>query len=1535
MIELEEKGYRFNPETRVWMRDDYQGLAYNDGDESEHRVARIIREAEDLSVLSTELAHQSIDWASTYHLDSARGNILRPFQRYLSGTILEIGSGCGAISRYLGECGGTVLSLEGSVRRAQITASRTRDLDNVTVLAERFDDFQTDQRFNVITLIGVLEYASAFGANEHPALHMLERAHDLLRPDGRLFIAIENQLGLKYFAGAAEDHVGVPMYGIEGRYSKGQVQTFGRKQLEQLIAAAGFDHSEFLYPAPDYKLPQSIITESGFESASFDAAALAWQSAKKDLQLPKVTTFNLERTWPVVIKNGLGAELANSFLVAASRSAEPAVPANVLAYHFNTSRMPAFCKLSRFVQTPAGIEVQHEPLRPESGPLQGEGFRHILSDVDPYVSGKPLSLRFLKIATSPDWMIQDFGLFVQQYLETLRELLSAHGHTFALERIDEILPGLFIDAVPQNILLRADGTPSYIDVEWDVPDGVELGHLLVRGLLLLIASATPFYPSIMPPTRKQFVLEILRAVGLEITDNDIHRYISAEARFQSFVIGRPVSHFLDWKPDAPINQKVPVVQAPLRAKLYYSNGDGQFTESASIPLELSPGPQQLHFPFASMPTKPRRLRFDPVDRKVSFAVDNVRLLDGERNVWEWDLQIESLVCTSGLMKVEKSGTAVFFLSLDDDPYLELPVDLSSVDNIANLVLAVDLVLYTDEVMARLVSVELNSVNHYQQALQNSLAPLTAQITALTQNIAELDGFTHSLAQNVSNSERDTASLVERLLVDHRLLLTQQIAELDKVTHGLADSVIETEHETIDTVERLLVDHRQILIQQMGQLDKVTHHLVEGVIATEQQTIDIVERLLGDHHDLTSDREAQIQQLQQALHGLQVEKDTHIHHLNLRIGVLESSYSRRLAAPVRKSIIAASRIKRVSKLLPAMIRRAGGFNATLQRSISVLREQGMHGLIARVRWFSGIDHDQTPLAPTEQRIERHDYAAWIERFDTLDAQGRWQITEDIRTWENQPLICIIMPVYNPPLDLLRAAVDSVRYQLYPHWELCIADDASTRPDVREYLEQLEQSDPQIKVVFREQNGHICAASNSAIELASGDYLALMDNDDLLAEHALYWVARAIVEHPDACLFYSDEDKIDVQGRRYEPYFKPDWNEFLFRSQNMVSHLGIYRRDLVMQVGGFREGFEGSQDYDLALRCIELISPTQIIHIPRVLYHWRAHPGSTAVAGSEKPYAALAGVEALNAHLQRTGQQAQAELLPMGMYRVRYELPEVLPLVSLIIPTRNAHGLVEQCIKSIRTLTTYGHYEIILVDNGSDDSASLACFAQLAQQPGIRVIRDDGPFNFSALNNLAVKQARGELVGLVNNDIEVITPQWLGEMVSVALQPGVGAVGARLWYPDDRLQHGGVVLGVGGVASHSHKFLPKGQYGYFGRGVLMQSFSAVTAACLVIRKSVYEQVHGLDEVNLSIAFNDVDFSLRLQEAGYTNVWTPFAELYHHESATRGLEDTPAKQARFDQEVAYMLQRWPDLTNDPAYNPNLTLGYDDFGLAWPPRI
>lgn len=566
-----------------------------------------------------------------------------------------------------------------------------------------------------------------------------------------------------------------------------------------------------------------------------------------------------------------------------------------------------------------------------------------------------------------------------------------------------------------------------------------------------------------------------------------------------------------------------------------------------------------------------------------------------------------------------------------------------------------------------------------------------------------------------------------------------------------------------------------------------------------------------------------------------------------------------------------------------------------------------------------------------------YRDWLALYDRCDAPLLRAVQARIDAMQRRPRFSVLVPVFDTPEPWLRRCIESVLAQAWPDWELCLADDASTQPHVRRVLDEYAARDPRVRVVHRAANGHISAASNSALALATGDYVALLDHDDELHPLALFQMARALEAHPHWRLVYSDEDKLDADGRRYDPYMKPDWNYDLFLSHNCVSHFGVYATDEVRAVGGFREGYEGSQDWDLALRIVERLDDAQIGHVPMVLYHWRAIVGSTALAVQEKDYAHDAGLRAVADHLQRTGSGGRVEAIAgrPGNFRVRYPLPRPAPLVSLIVPTRDRVDLLRQCIESIRGKTHYPDYEILVVDNQSAQDETRAYFRDLQQDPRIRVLSFDAPFNYPAINNYAARHAHGNVIGLINNDIQATGPDWLAEMVGHALRPGVGAVGALLLYPDDTIQHAGVITGVHGVAAHAYCGFVRDHPGHMGRARLVQSLSAVTAACLVVRKAVYEEVGGLDE-GLAVAFNDVDFCLRLRERGYRNVWTPFAELYHHESASRGYEDSPEKAARFGAEVRCMQQRWGDrLRQDPAYNPNLTLEGVPFELAFPPRI
>jgi glycosyltransferase involved in cell wall biosynthesis len=565
--------------------------------------------------------------------------------------------------------------------------------------------------------------------------------------------------------------------------------------------------------------------------------------------------------------------------------------------------------------------------------------------------------------------------------------------------------------------------------------------------------------------------------------------------------------------------------------------------------------------------------------------------------------------------------------------------------------------------------------------------------------------------------------------------------------------------------------------------------------------------------------------------------------------------------------------------------------------------------------------------------RLSYQHWINDKEQPGLLTRIQVEQRIDSFDAQPLFSVIMPTYNTDAQYLKACIDSVLAQSYPHWELCIADDCSPKPHVMEILQEYAANDRRIKVFQREENGHISRASNSAIALASGDFIALLDHDDLLAKDALFFMAEAINQYPDGQIFYSDEDKIDLQGRRSEPHFKSDWNPDLFFAQNYVSHLGVYRSSLIEKIGGFRAGVEGSQDQDLLLRCLPHVQHDQIHHIPRILYHWRMLEGSTALASGEKSYTTLAGIKALTDYFAVQGPagiRVEAGIVP-NTYRLYWPLPVHAPKVSLLIPTRDRCELVEVAVRSILEKTSYPNYEIVILDNGSVEDETLQFFAEITQQDRrVKVLSYDYPFNYSAINNFGVSSTDGELVGLINNDIEVISPNWLTEMVSHAIRPDIGCVGAKLYYSNDLIQHAGVILGIGGVANHSHKMFPRSAFGYFARLVCPQNLSAVTAAVLLVKREIYQQVGGLNETALKVAFNDVDFCLKVREAGYRNLWTPYAELYHHESVSRGAEDTPEKQARFKAEVDYMMTVWQQqLAADPYYNLHLTRTKDDFSI------
>lgn len=563
-----------------------------------------------------------------------------------------------------------------------------------------------------------------------------------------------------------------------------------------------------------------------------------------------------------------------------------------------------------------------------------------------------------------------------------------------------------------------------------------------------------------------------------------------------------------------------------------------------------------------------------------------------------------------------------------------------------------------------------------------------------------------------------------------------------------------------------------------------------------------------------------------------------------------------------------------------------------------------------------------------------YREWILKHDTLSNEDRILIKEHIAQLSYKPLISVLMPVYNTPEKWLRRSIESVRSQLYPHWELCIVDDASTMPNVRSVLEEVMAGDARIKVVFRSSNGHISAATNSALEIATGEFIALLDHDDELAEHAFYHVAVALNNRLELNLIYSDEDKIDTEGRRFGHYFKPDWNFDLFSGQNLISHLGVYRTEIARNVGGFREGFEGSQDWDFALRFIEQIEQDSIMHIPHVLYHWRSIPGSTAISVEEKDYAKHAAKKALEEFWHRQSKCVHIEHIVSGHFRARFDLPDKLPLVSIILISSNEEpDRLCQYIDKILSSTDYSKLEVLLVCSGDDNSVAPHIQA-LAQEQNIRLLKYKAQFNYSAINNWAVKQAYGEVICLLDMGVMSMSKDWLNEMASQVSRPEIGVAGGMIYSQKNKIQDAGILL-EGNNIGYLYRGYSKGSAGYINRAKLVQNLSAVSSACLIARKTVWEEVGGMD-VSFSSILGGIDFCLRVKEKGYRNLWTPFAEFnYQGFFASHGLKKIARKHGCIHPETIFLQEKWKTITNDPAWNPNLVLNGSYIQLAVPPSV
>ena len=586
--------------------------------------------------------------------------------------------------------------------------------------------------------------------------------------------------------------------------------------------------------------------------------------------------------------------------------------------------------------------------------------------------------------------------------------------------------------------------------------------------------------------------------------------------------------------------------------------------------------------------------------------------------------------------------------------------------------------------------------------------------------------------------------------------------------------------------------------------------------------------------------------------------------------------------------------------------------TIQKGFRYLKHYGPKEFW--IRLHERFEPEEVPYGPW--------YAAYVPDEEALEKQRKHK-------FNYAPLISIAVPAYQTPVEFLKQMIESLISQTYTGWELCIANASPDNEEMQRVLADYSAKDVRVRFCSLKENLGIAENTNRAFAMAKGEFMGLLDHDDLLAPNALYEIVNTLQDHPQADALYTDEDKVTTDlDEHFQPHLKPDFNLDLLRSNNYICHFFVVRKSIVEKAGGFRKEFDGAQDYDFIFRCTE--NAREVLHVPEILYHWRTHKASTADNPASKMYAFEAGKRAIEAHLERTGTKGTvSHTQDLGFYRVKYPV-QGEPLVSVIIPNKDEKETLQTCLESLKKNTSYQNFEIIIIENNSTTGEIFKYYKELSRDQQIHLLRWGKEFNYSAINNFGVAHARGEYLLFLNNDVKSIEPDWMEEMLGVCQRPEVGGVGAKLIYPDNTIQHAGCVIGMGGIAGHMFVDMPADRTGYFHKASLLQDMSAVTAACLMMKKEVFEQAGGFTE-ELAVAFNDVDLCLKVRKNNHLIVYDPYAKLYHMESKTRGAEDSKEKVRRFQTEIEYMRCHWMDIlkNGDPYYNKNLSLTKWNYSL------
>lgn len=1432
------------------------------------------------------------DWEPFYHFSHLRQNVLNWYNFDENASILEVGGGLGAITGLLCEKCSDVTVVELSKRRSQINFERHKQYDNLEIIVGDINDISFDKKFDYITLIGVLEYAACFSDAENPYQATLNNLKKLLKPNGKIIIAIENRLGIKYFSGASEDHVGQYFEGINGYPASSSIKTFSKRELTKILNSCELS-SKFYYALPDYKFVDTLYSDKAldmFTPSDF------FELTKSN---ERVRLFDENTVLAELSKSHIADNFMNSFIVECG--IDDSSFQNLVYAKFSNDRAREF-RISTLISedTNGNLSVEKTALTPEAhnhldriahNSSCDSAFSYAKSSLKDsslcmeYINGKT----FAAIAKNA-LENQDIKGFLDTFDYISKQLyLNVAGSS---KTADDTLCSIFgIHEFPQEMQYTTfgnadlildnficDDKPYLIDYEWVFKCNMPI-------LFMLWYAIYHFYIVEYPQARKSFSYEQMLE-RYNITAELESEFISWREYFAKNYIHDSESkslhilnpHTLD------INNAIrhSSQAASIFCKLFYSE-DGAFTEENSIEV-VSSKKDEITLEF-KVDASYKYLRFDPIDDSLLCCSDMVIKVNNEK--------IEYQLCSDSIVK---DGN-IYFTTFDSNLFFNVNESQSPINTI--------------EISFKLLSTDnveiLKNINEHINAMNEHVNAMNEQIISSNEQIAVLNKKTASLETRITE------------LDSHVLRQNDTISELNKI----ADTIYSVQTDNISYNEKYAIMLNSLswkltaplrkLIQLYKSIRKIKpiynnstelKYSIDDVHFTANETFIRGWALHLDRnytYKITATMNDQVSFCSYDFN-------------EVRADVLQAFDNSVLNVTCGFRIIVPFSIFKIHHLTI--------YNCHTKDSITILMKDIMQQFgITKKNYKNKLEAKLPSVSANNPVDNERRYQNWIRDFEPT--------TSDLKLQKNTvfsyaPKISILTPTYNTDKVFLKELIDSLKAQTYPNWELCLADGGS-KQETLDLISTLAAGEPRIKYVFLGENKGIAGNTVEALNISTGEYISLIDHDDVIPPFAYYEVVKAIND-TNADFIYSDEDKL-IGTKRCDPYFKPDFNQELLENTNYICHLITFKRELYDSTLGYDGTYDGAQDFDLVLKLTE--KAKKIHHIPKILYHWRCHEQSTASNQDSKRYAHDAGKMALEQHFKRIGVPCTVGDNKYSMFRyVSKPMVQGNPKISILIPNKDGINYLSKCITSILERTTYNNYEIVIIENNSTTTEIFEYYKEIEKDERIRVIQFETDFNYSKINNFGVTHCTGEYILFLNNDIEVITPDWLENMLGHCQRDGIGAVGAKLYFENNTLQHGGVVIGMHGIADHIHATLPRSEPGYFAHAFLTRDASAVTAACIMISAKVFAEVGGFDE-KLKVAFNDIDLCLRIVSAGYRIVWNAETELYHYESVTRGYDDTSEKHKRLINECKYIGKRWEKILSegDKMYNPNLSMNYNNY--------